>query len=427
MRTRNRIVSGIVVLLAGATLAQNAPLGWENLPARFEREARNGFSGVVVAIRDGQEAFAAATGEANRAEGIANRRDTVFGIGSFPIDFTQVGILMLAQEGKLSLDDPITKFFDRVPKDKRGITIEHLRTGGSGLQDFHDVPSDGNPDHAWIDREEALRRIFAQKLLFEPGTGRRHSHSAWGVLAAVLEKVSGKSYRDFTTEKIFRPLGMKDTKFYGDPVPLERMAVGYGIRSNGKVNAPPFWGKTSWLVMGSGGQVSTADDLIRFVRGVHGSDLLEPEMRDKILATWRVGPLAGGSMFGFEVICGTNPDNMVVVLSNSNPEGGDSPAVAFAEELAMLAARENAPPFSLGVGLEIDSELGVSVSRVVPGSAAERDGLLAGDVLVAVNGRALGRDPLEVLDPYLRSGEKMSFRVRRSGEEMTVAVKPNRR
>ena len=419
----------ITLLVAGVALGQpqeEEPLSWDNLPARIERLMAGGFSGVIVALQNGEEALSLAHGQASREAGIPIRRDTIFGIGSIPIDFTQAGILMLAQEGKLSLDDPITKYFDDVPADKRAITLEHLRTGRSGLQDFHGLPTDGNPDHAWIDRAEAMRRILGQQLLFEPGTGRRHSHSAWGVLAAVLEIVSGKSYQAFTTERIYEPLGMKDTGFYGDALPAARMAVGYGMQSNGEINAPPYWGKTSWLVMGSGGQVSTADDLIRFVRGMHESDLLDAERKELLLSTWRGGPLAGGSVFGFETIVGTDPDNVVVVMSNANPSGGDSPAVAFGEALAALAGGSR-PPYTMGVGLDFDSELGLTVSRVVPGSAAEEAGLLAGDALLAIDGKPFGDDPLAALDPYLQTGKTMKLRIRRDGTERTVELTPRPR
>src|SRR5262249_6077131 len=158
---------------------------------RMKSEVERGFAGVVMVARDGKIVFNQAYGMANRDKKIPIKLDTIFAIGSTPIDFTKVGILLLAERGKLKLDDPLTKHFDNVPDDKRGITIRHLMTGRSGLQDFHDVPGDQDPDHSWIDRDEAVRRIFAQQLLFEPGKGRQHSHSAWGLLAVILEKASG--------------------------------------------------------------------------------------------------------------------------------------------------------------------------------------------------------------------------------------------
>ena len=426
----------LVAINGGASLAATASgdvespsreaLTWDNLEARIKANAVAGFSGVILVVRDGEPVLEAAFGMANREEGVPNRTDTIFGIGSTPIDFTHVGILMLAQQGKLSFDDPIMKFFDDLPTDKRGITVEQLMTGRSGLRNFHGLPSDGNPDHAWIDRDEAMRRIFASELLFEPGSGREHSHSAWGVLAAILEIVSGESYQDFTEKRIFAPLGMKDTGFYGETYPRERMAVGYGMRSNGKINAPPYWGPTSWLVLGSGGQVSTVPDMYRFVTGMRAGKLLEEEMRDRLLSTWD-GTLAGGSIFGYEIIYTTGPDDMMILISNYNPDGGQSAAVELGEELAALTLGRTRPRFSLGVGLDMDMERGLVISQVVPGSAAERDGLKSGDRLISANGKPLGDDPMAVLAPLLATGEKIEFGVERDGKSMKVGVKPNPR
>ncbi len=402
------------------------PLTWDNLETHIEAAVEAGFSGVILVVRDGEPVLDRAFGLANREQGIPNRKDTIFGIGSTPIDFTHVGILMLAQQGKLSFDDPITKFFDDVPEDKLSIILQHLLAGRSGLQNFHGVPSDGNPDHAWIDRDEAMRRILAQELLFEPGNGREHSHSAWGVLAAILEIVSGESYQEFTGKRIFKPLGMVDTGFYGESYPKERMAIGYGMRSNGEINAPPYWGPTSWLVLGSGGQVSTVPDMRRFVTGMRGGKLLNDEMRERLLSTWR-GMLAGGSIFGYEIIYTTDPDNMMILISNYNPDGEQSGAVALAEELASLTQGRTRPKFSLGIGLDFDTDRGPTVSQVVAGSAAERDGLKTGDRLISANGNLFGDDPLAVLDPFLASGEKIQFAIERDGEKMTVDVKPNPR
>ncbi len=193
-----------------------APITWENLEAMLEQAAKDGFEGAVLITRNGRPVVNKGYGFANREKRIKNTPETVFAIGSAPIDFTHAGILLLKDQGKLELDEPLTKFFADVPADKQGITINDLMTGRSGLPDFHDLPTDQDPDHTWIDRDEAVRRIFAQKLLFEPGQRSEHSHSAWGLLAAIIEIVSGETYQQFTTERLFQPAGMKDTGFFGD-------------------------------------------------------------------------------------------------------------------------------------------------------------------------------------------------------------------
>ncbi len=179
-------------------------------------------------------------------------------------------------------------------------------------------------------------------------------------------------------------------------------------------------------MLGSGRQVSTESHKNRFVRGLRAGKLLESEMRERLLATWR-GVLAGGSMFGFEIVYTTDPDNMMILISNYNPSGMQSRSVALGEELAVLVLAQTGPRFSLGVALGFDSDRGLVVSRVVPGSAAERDGLQAGDGLISANGTPFGDDPLAVLDPLLAAGKRIEFKIEREGKQMTVGVKPNPR
>ena len=194
-------VAVLCAFAAGGSAARDVadvrPFTWETLEARFAEEADRGFVGSVLIVRDGKVVLDRGYGLADRELGIPNGPDTIFAVGSHPIDFTHVSLLWLAQQGKLDLSAPISTFFERLPADKRTITVEHLMTGGSGLPDFHDRPGDRDPDHSWIDRDEAMRRIFESELLFAPGTGNEHSHSAWGVLAAIVEIVSGEFYQDF--------------------------------------------------------------------------------------------------------------------------------------------------------------------------------------------------------------------------------------
>jgi len=292
------------------------PLTWDNLGERLAAEETAGFAGALLIVRDGEIVWNEGYGLASREKSIRNTPETIFAIGSTPIDFTKAAILLLAQDELLGLDQPITDFFDDVPEDKRATTVRHLMTGGSGLQDFHGAPGDTDPDHFWIDRAECIRRILAQELLFAPGAGRQHSHSAWGLLAAIVEIVSETSYQDFTRELLFEPAGMESTGFNGDPVPEARLAVGYGELSDGKINAPPFWGETSWLVMGSGGMVSTTGDMLRWMRAIRSGEILTPETQ-RLYWSPPGGILAGGDMFGYEIVYTEGPDSLFVLISNA--------------------------------------------------------------------------------------------------------------
>ncbi len=293
------------------------PLTWANLEERLAQEEAAGFAGALYFQRDGEVVVREGFGMANQEKGIENRPTTVFGTGSMPIDYTRASILLLMDAGVVSLSDTLDAFFDDVPDDKRGITIAHLMSGRSGLKDFHGLPSDRDQDHAWIDRDEAVRRILGGELLFAPGTGSVHSHSAWGLIAAIVEVASGQSYRDFTRENLFEPLGMKDTGFYGDPVPEERLALGYGGAVDGEINAPPFWGPTSWLVLGSGGMTTTVDDMARWMNGLRADGFFSPEAKRLFWGSPYDIALAG-SMYGFEVYYTEGPDTFFILLTNFN-------------------------------------------------------------------------------------------------------------
>jgi CubicO group peptidase (beta-lactamase class C family) len=399
-----------------------APMTWDNLEARLEQAVKDGFSGAVLVMRDGQPVLDRAYGMANRDKKISNRPDTIFAIGSTPIDFTRAGILLLEQRGKLSPSDPISDYFDDAPRDKRSITIEQLMTGRSGLQDFLGRPSDPNPDHFYIDRDEGMRRIFEDKLRFKPGERREHSHAAFGVLAAIIEIVSGQTYQEFTTEHLLKPAAMNDTGFFGEEYPEDRMALGYSDYTSGRINAPPYWGPTSWQVMGSGGQVSTTGDMYRWHRALADGKILTGEF---LLRFWspRGAVLAGGDMFGFEIVYTQGPETMMILISNNG--FGQRTFQDLSRGLARLVNLESAPRFSLGIEMDVRADNAITIVRVVKGSAAERDGLRPGDVLLSIEGKSFGEDPLQVLDPYLATGKPIPFEIERDGKQQSVTVKPD--
>ncbi|QDU66739.1 Putative penicillin-binding protein PbpX [Planctomycetes bacterium Pla86] len=424
------------VCLLGATLALANPtqslasgpdLTWEQLPAHLEAAEAAGFSGAALVIRDGEVVLDRGYGLADREHEIPCTPDTIFAIGSTPIDFTRAAILLLAQEGKLTLDEKLPAFFgERVPADKRQITITHLMSGASGLQDFLGLPTDRDPDHFWIDRAEAVRRILGQELLFEPGTGNEHSHAAWGLLAAIVELRSGKSYPDFTKQRLFGPAGMASTEFFGVELPDERVAVGYGFRTTGEVNKPPHWGPTSWLVMGSGGMVSTTRDMDRWFRALRAGKILSPEF----LARYWSPPgavLDGGDMWGFEILYTEGPDTYMFVVSNSvGPDTMDAFA-GVAEPIAELCLTEARPPFTLGLELEFQPPQSLVVASVTPGGPAAAAGIRAGDVIVGADGSSIWPDPMAALGPALNGGATLLLELRRGEEHLTIELEPARR
>ena len=288
---------------------------WDSLAADFGRAEQAGFTGTILVKHAGKEVLRKSTGKTSA--------DTIYCIGSTPIDFTVTGIMLLGQRGKLALDDPITKFFPGAPADKKAMTVRHLLTGTSGLPNFHHLPTDWDADLAWIDRDTAVKRILAQPLLFSPGSSEAHSHSAFGLAAAIIEVVSGQTYQEFVKKEILVPAGMTRTGFYGESLglPASEFAVGRGDSSVGVPNIPPNWGPTSWLVMGSGGMFSTLPDMDRYYGALASGKLLTGDW-----AKWQqreeVG--VGGSDRGYFIYHATNAKgNEALFLMNGE---GRAPA-----------------------------------------------------------------------------------------------------
>ena len=285
----------------------------DNLSETIDQLEKEGMAGVIFVTINGEVVLKRAFGFANKALGYPNKTNTVFGTGSRPIDYTMAAIYLLNQQGLVHLDDEISKYFDDVPEDKSSMTIRHLLSGQSGLPDFFHTEEDWDPDLAWIDRETAVERLLSAELLFEPGTGRSHSHGAFGLLAALIEIVTDKTYFGFLHENFFEPAGMDRTGEYGDnkELAISDFAVGGGPQTIGLPNIPPNWGPTSWLVKGSGGMYSSLDDLLKFYSYIRSGKVLDEE-HNQIFHQPAVN--VDGSDRGFELFSAYLPPNNEIYL-----------------------------------------------------------------------------------------------------------------
>ena len=294
----------------------------ENLSAAVQFMKDQDMAGLLYLKSKGEVVIKEPFGMANEPLGVANSTETIFAIGSRPIDFTSAAILLLDQQGLLSLDDSIEKHLNKVPSDKKGITIKHLMSGESGLPNFFDIEGDWDADLQWVSRDEAILRMMNQTLLFEPGEGNSHSHGAFGLLAAIIELKTGKTYMKYLKENFFDPAGMTRTGDYGDKKDFEikDFAVGGGPQIIGLPNIPPNWGPTSWLVKGSGGMYSTIDDLLKFYALVRNGEVFD----DKHAKHFK-DPSADvdGSMRGFELFSVYNSSQSELFLFLNSPGDND--------------------------------------------------------------------------------------------------------
>ncbi|NER14364.1 serine hydrolase [Leptobacterium flavescens] len=188
----------------------------DQLFAKWDKPDSPGAS--VVVVKDNETVYTGAFGSAQLEYDIPIRPNTVFHVASISKQFTVFSILLLAEEGKLSLDDEVRKYFPELPEYGKKITLRHLANHSSGLRDQWDLLmlAGWRLDDV-ITREHILKVVSRQKELnFNPGDRNLYSNTGFTLLAEVVARVSGKSFAQFTEERIFKPLGMKNTLFYDD-------------------------------------------------------------------------------------------------------------------------------------------------------------------------------------------------------------------
>jgi CubicO group peptidase (beta-lactamase class C family) len=183
--------------------------------------------GLALAVmRDGQIIKAQGYGLSNIELNVPVTPQTVFQSGSVGKQFTATGIMMLVEEGKVGLDDKITKYFPGSPESWNSITVRHLLTHTSGIKDYTDNIVDYRRDYT---EEELLKVVQALPLNFTPGDRYSYSNSGYMLLGFLIHKVTGKFYGDFLQERIFRPLGMSTTRIISEEDIVPNRAAGYRL------------------------------------------------------------------------------------------------------------------------------------------------------------------------------------------------------
>ncbi|MBL8516778.1 MAG: serine hydrolase [Betaproteobacteria bacterium] len=232
---------------------------------------------AVIVVKDGKTVLRKGYGMADVEKKIAIQPGDVFRIGSITKQFTAVAILMLEEEGKLSVKDEITKFLPDYPTQGKKITVEHLLTHTSGIRSYTGMPdfrSIINKDMKPLDVVDFFKN---EKMDFDPGERFLYNNSGYFLLGVIIEKVSGMSYAEFVAKRMFEPLGMAHTAFEG----FERNGVkripGYGRGRDGYTPAAPM---SMTQPYAAGSLVSTVDDLARWDAAITAGKLVKS-------ATWK--------------------------------------------------------------------------------------------------------------------------------------------
>ena len=225
-----------------------------------------GFSGSVLVARGDEVLLSKGYGLADAARGTANGPATRFRIGSVTKQFTGAAILLLQQQGRLTVKDPICRYLPTCPKAWKPITLHHALTHTSGLPNYTDLPDFEKARDRPMTPAQQLELLWDLPLDFTPGSEFRYSNTGYLALGLVIEKVSGMSYEDFMQTAVLKPLGMADTGYdTGD----DGVAVGY---TTGTTLAFPI---NMTLPYAAGALYSTAPDLLRWQLSLLAGNVLD--------------------------------------------------------------------------------------------------------------------------------------------------------
>jgi CubicO group peptidase (beta-lactamase class C family) len=308
---------------------------------RLDVAADAGFSGSVLVTAEGSPLVSGGYGLADREHDVANDADTAFDVGSIVKSFTAISIFKLVEDGVLAVSDPLSAFFDDVPADKADITLLELIQHRAGFDTYHDTMGDFEP----MTRLEARERIFAQELLFPPGSDSEYSNAGYTLLADVIETTSGQPYTEFVRRAVFEPAKMQRSGFYSEPVWQNvDTAIGYDADTFGS-NDPASWPYT-WALVGNGGLVATVTDLDRWATALWSGRILSLATLEQLRTDYfeegraEVGDTtvyaeAGGGDFGFGGVLVDAPERGTrVIIATNTSEAFD--IEEFASELTLF-------------------------------------------------------------------------------------------
>jgi CubicO group peptidase (beta-lactamase class C family) len=312
---------------------------------QFDRT--NGPGASVMVILHGKKVFTKSYGLADAKENICATPDSNYRLASVSKQFTAMAIMILADQGKLSFDDPITKFFPEFPEYGKRITIRHLLNHTSGLIDYEDIIPQGTIIPV-LDIN-VLRLLQQQdKTYFPPGSQFKYSNTGFAFLALIVEKVSGQTFASFLREHIFKPLGMENTLAYEQGVStISNRAYGYSPDKNGFRRTDQ---SLTSSVLGDGGIYSSVNDLYKWDQALYNLKLVSKKTFEAAYTPgkstehgdgikygfgWFLADYRGlkhiyhtGDSIGFRTIISRFPDQNFTVIILSNEHDAELPSLA---------------------------------------------------------------------------------------------------
>lgn len=335
----------LLTLAAPQAFAQDAPapLNTQRMVEAVAAEADTGaFMGAVLVAKGDEKVLDRAWGSADLEWDIANTTDTKFRIGSVTKQFTAVSILLLQEQGKLTLDDPIAKHLKDTPEAWAGITVRHILRHTAGLPNVTNLDEFGPKSVTPLKQDEIIAMFSDLPLEFEPGSKWKYSNSGYILASRIVENVSGGTLADFYQANIFDPLGMADTGLDVSATILPKRADGYSPTGP---NGTPL--NADYVHMGipsgAGAMYSTTGDLMKWQRGLFGGKVISQESLAQYVTPTPYEAFAGshyahgvsvfekdgdtsyghgGGIQGFNAWLAYDPDREVTVVVLANLNGG---------------------------------------------------------------------------------------------------------
>lgn len=250
----------------------------------------------LVVVQDGQVIYAKSYGYASLAGARPVKPEDRFQIGSITKSFTASAIMLLVEEGKMSLDDTLDKYLDGVPPHWSGITIRHLLGHTSGLA--------RDPDEAFkaalranqvMSEDAMLERYKAYPLRWTPGAQHGYSNIGYGIAGVIVRRVTGQSYFDFVRDRIFTPLGMSSARRIAPRLPEQGSTVGYDLTGGKRVPAVLNDAESVFLGMGAGGIELNAMDMAKWDAALYGEAILKKSTLDLMWTNHSLVQAANGT------------------------------------------------------------------------------------------------------------------------------------
>jgi CubicO group peptidase (beta-lactamase class C family) len=281
-------------LSAQATSPSAAELAEMNRRIQAEMAERN-IPGVLVGVASrGRLVHTQSYGLANVELRVPVSDSTVFEIGSISKQFVAAAVMLLVEDGRLGLDDPIHDFLPDLPSEWLGVTVRQLLTHTSGIPDYEEIQT----YEAYRFRftpDEIIRVAHSRPMDFEPGTGWYYSNTGYFLLSLIVERIAGRPFGQVLDTMVFGPLGMGQTRMADPEDIIQHRASGDWVDRMG-VELMNRDATQASSTLGAGGLLSSVHDMVRWDEALYGDELLSEESK---AVMWTSAVLPNGDDTGY--------------------------------------------------------------------------------------------------------------------------------